>query len=59
MKHDEPFQKAFWCTIAAPAKGAWGSHSKKAWSWTRFAVTFLVFFLLFWLLVEVGGSLHT
>jgi hypothetical protein len=44
------------CLFAALASGAWGFFSKKSWSWSRFAVTVLVFYFVFAFLSAFGNG---
>ena len=42
------------CALPALASGIWGNFSKRSWSWFRFAVTVLGFFVLFGGIIILG-----
>ncbi len=44
------------CLFPALITGAWSFSSKKPWSWVRFAITVIAFYLVFSLIVISGRA---
>jgi hypothetical protein len=44
------------CLFPALATGTWGFFSKKQWAWGRFAVTVIIFYLVFGFIMLSGKA---